>query len=95
MLKGGLARQVLRKDCARTGEVLPDVDPERTGVNELEPFFDFVRAVDSNRPRLVGDRCHRCRGGGHPTPLAPMDPGQAVLRRWGQGRLRRRIGRCE
>jgi hypothetical protein len=26
-------------------EVLPDVDPEYAGVNELEPFFDFVRAV--------------------------------------------------
>lgn len=24
--------------------VLPDVDPESAGVNELEPFFDFVRA---------------------------------------------------
>jgi methyltransferase family protein len=25
-------------------EMLSDVDPERVGVNELEPFFDFVRA---------------------------------------------------
>jgi SAM-dependent methyltransferase len=24
-------------------EILPDVDPERFGVNEKEPFFDFVR----------------------------------------------------
>jgi hypothetical protein len=24
-------------------ELLPDVDPEELGVNELEPFFDFVR----------------------------------------------------
>jgi glycosyltransferase involved in cell wall biosynthesis len=24
-------------------ELLPDVDPERAGVNEYEPFFDFVR----------------------------------------------------
>ncbi len=24
-------------------EILPDVDPERLGVNEREPFFDFVR----------------------------------------------------
>jgi SAM-dependent methyltransferase len=24
-------------------ELLPDVDPERAGVNENEPFFDFVR----------------------------------------------------
>jgi SAM-dependent methyltransferase len=25
-------------------EILPDVDPEQLGVNEREPFFDFVRA---------------------------------------------------
>jgi SAM-dependent methyltransferase len=25
------------------GEILPDVDPELLGVNEKEPFFDFVR----------------------------------------------------
>jgi SAM-dependent methyltransferase len=25
-------------------EILPDVDPEQFGVNEKEPFFDFVRA---------------------------------------------------
>jgi SAM-dependent methyltransferase len=25
-------------------ELLPGVDPEEVGVNELEPFFDFVRA---------------------------------------------------
>lgn len=25
-------------------EILPDVDPEQFGVNEREPFFDFVRA---------------------------------------------------
>jgi SAM-dependent methyltransferase len=24
-------------------ELLPDIDPERYGVNEIEPFFDFVR----------------------------------------------------
>ena len=24
-------------------EILPDVDPERLGINEKEPFFDFVR----------------------------------------------------
>ena len=24
-------------------EILPDADPERFGVNEQEPFFDFVR----------------------------------------------------
>lgn len=24
-------------------ELLPDVDPERAGVNENEPFFDFMR----------------------------------------------------
>jgi SAM-dependent methyltransferase len=25
-------------------EILPDIDPEQFGVNEREPFFDFVRA---------------------------------------------------
>jgi SAM-dependent methyltransferase len=25
-------------------EILPDVDPEQLGINEREPFFDFVRA---------------------------------------------------
>jgi SAM-dependent methyltransferase len=24
-------------------ELLPDIDPERYGINEIEPFFDFVR----------------------------------------------------
>jgi hypothetical protein len=26
------------------GELLADIDPEEFGVNELEPFFDFVRS---------------------------------------------------
>jgi SAM-dependent methyltransferase len=30
-------------------EILPDVDPEALGINEDEPFFDFVR------PRSTGE----------------------------------------
>jgi hypothetical protein len=26
-------------------EILPDIDPEQYGVNEKEPFFDFVRGA--------------------------------------------------
>jgi hypothetical protein len=27
-------------------EILPEVDPELLGVNEAEPFFDFVRPAE-------------------------------------------------
>lgn len=30
-------------------EILPEIDPESFGVNEKEPFFDFVRAHESSR----------------------------------------------
>lgn len=32
-----------RGDLISHSKLLPDIDPERVGVNEKEPFFDFVR----------------------------------------------------
>jgi len=37
-------RTAVPRDLVAHSEILPDRDPERIGLNEHEPFFDFVRA---------------------------------------------------